>query len=482
VRFVRAHRKSVQRWLDDLQAAGVVAHEPERDARGWWWRTQIVLLGAPAPTADELRVAQRRAHGWRARERARRRRGRRVCALATIRSRASAPQRATRRRLARVRAGAAREARRRALVEAQILAGREFAEGCGLLTHPFGAPPTSADVQEPAARSERALTPQNWAPASTRSLQTLNMVPTPVAETGAHTRAAGVPALAVAQAGSEECSEEIGRLPSGEFDALVLRRVGERERQLAERAALRREHVLRRVQEVICWPGGRSCPVGRLTEAWVTHRYGVDAAAESGAAAAGPPSPTLAREAARAIALYEAFADRRPPGWPRTGPAALCALAGQRRAAVLAGDVARLLGLAKGMRAAALLSDTARLIRGAARARHRQPAAAGRVVFRTGASRWESAEQRRVRVRDRLLLAGADPAAWPNAALAAHAPELDGRHQAEPELTGPDAYAELDGIGARAERYRTELANGRWAIPPGGLITPTDRPQEDTRA
>ena len=67
---MRAHRRSVQRWLDDLQAAGVVAHEPERDERGAWWRTQIVLLAAPVPTADELRVARARARGWRARERA----------------------------------------------------------------------------------------------------------------------------------------------------------------------------------------------------------------------------------------------------------------------------------------------------------------------------------------------------------------------------------------------------------------------------
>jgi hypothetical protein len=53
-RFVRAHRRSVQRWLDDLAAAGLAAHEPERDARGCWWRTQIVLLAAPSPTAAEL--------------------------------------------------------------------------------------------------------------------------------------------------------------------------------------------------------------------------------------------------------------------------------------------------------------------------------------------------------------------------------------------------------------------------------------------
>src|SRR3954469_2701585 len=87
-RFVRAHRRSVQRWLDDLQAAGVVAHEPERDERGGWWRTQIVLLAAPTPCAEELRVARARARGWRARERARQRGARRAPSLGAIRARA----------------------------------------------------------------------------------------------------------------------------------------------------------------------------------------------------------------------------------------------------------------------------------------------------------------------------------------------------------------------------------------------------------
>jgi len=158
---VRAHRKSVQRWLDDLQIAGVVAHEPERDARGWWWRTQIVLLAPPSPTAGELRVAKRRARGWRVRERTRRRKGKRACALATIRSRAAEPRRETRRRLARARSAAAHEARRRGTVEKQILAGRELAQSRELLTHPFGAPPMSADVLESTMPSEQAQTPQS---------------------------------------------------------------------------------------------------------------------------------------------------------------------------------------------------------------------------------------------------------------------------------------------------------------------------------
>jgi len=101
------------------------------------------------------------------------------------------------------------------------------------------------------------------------------------------------------------------------------------------------------------------------------------------------------------------------------------------------------------------------------------------VAFRTGAARWETAEHRRARVRDQLLLDGADPAAWPNAALAA---EHVAHHVPEPELLGPDPHAELDGIGARASRYRAELISGRWAVPAGDLIEPTHSRQEESSA
>jgi hypothetical protein len=233
---------------------------------------------------------------------------------------------------------------------------------------------------------------------------------------------------------------------------------------------------------VICWPRGRACPFGRLAEAWIAHRYGPDTAAETGAAAAGPRSPALSGRAARAVALYEAFAEQRPPGWPEAGPAALCALAAQRRAAVLAGDTARLLALAKRMRAAALAADPERVERAAVRARRRRRVPDGRVAFRTGWPRWESTEQRRVRVRDELLLAGANPAEWPNAALAMHVLGRGGRQTAGLELIGPDPHAELDGVGARAERYRAELAIGRWALPAGPDLTTPPHPQEDVPA
>jgi hypothetical protein len=60
-RFVRAHRRSVQRWLDDRQLAGMLAHEPQRDGEGLWWRTQIQLLTAPSAEVGEMRHAALRA-------------------------------------------------------------------------------------------------------------------------------------------------------------------------------------------------------------------------------------------------------------------------------------------------------------------------------------------------------------------------------------------------------------------------------------
>src|SRR4051812_1661151 len=154
-----------------------------------------------------------------------------------------------------------------------------------------------------------------------------------------------------------------------------------------------------RADEVVAWPAGRVCPLGRLREAWVVARYGPAMAARSGAAAAGPMRPGLPALVGRAIALYEAHAERRPDGWPAGGAAALCVLGEQGRAQRFAGDIARLLGLAKGMRAAARLHDETRLRAAQARAETRRtpPPAGFRLAFRTGRVRVETAEQRRCR-------------------------------------------------------------------------------------
>ena len=134
------------------------------------------------------------------------------------------------------------------------------------------------------------------------------------------------------------------------------------------RAALLAPQADARVRAVAEWPAGRRCPLGRLREAWVAHRYGSANAIDAGGALAGAVSPDLTGRVGRAVALYEAFAEHRPPGWPRGGAAALCVLASQQRATVLAGDVARLLVLAKGRHAAALLDDARRVQRARARA------------------------------------------------------------------------------------------------------------------
>src|SRR5205809_73895 len=46
-RFVKAHRASVQRWLDWLGHAGLVSHTPQQDEEGFWWRTVIELHPCP---------------------------------------------------------------------------------------------------------------------------------------------------------------------------------------------------------------------------------------------------------------------------------------------------------------------------------------------------------------------------------------------------------------------------------------------------
>ena len=167
---------------------------------------------------------------------------------------------------------------------------------------------------------------------------------------------------------------------------------------------------------------------------------------------------------------------------PPSGPAALCALASQQRAASLAGDVARLLMLAKGMRAAARLRDPERTPRAVRRAQARGAVPDTRLQYRRAAPSQETAEQRRRRVRDAVLLGGGDPAAWPNAELALGQLHHDGTP--EPRVVGPNPCAELDGVGARAQRYRHELETGRWTLAAGwtDLIAQSPNPRGGPQA
>jgi hypothetical protein len=435
-RFVRAHRRSVQRWLDDLQAAGLVLHEPERDEDGLWWRTQLVLLSAAELGEHELAAATARSRGWAARERGRARRSRRAPSLGAVRGRSSVPSARTRGSLARSRRIDDHERRRRVGVEAQIASA--------LLAHPFGAPPPSAPSPVSAKPS------QSSEPA--RSVQTASSSETVLVKTGA--RARDDRHRAPADSGS---IEETERDSLEDLYAVAARRVGER--LASPTRVLLQAQVSARVAEVVLWPAERVCPLGRLREAWVAHRHGPAIVVDRGASEAGA---VAAAPVGRAVRLYEAHRATRPDGWPESGAAALCVLASQHRADTLAGDVARLLLLAKGMRAVQLERDVPRLRRAQRRAARRRHPAPKRLVFRLAAqpARWETGEQRRRRVRDALLLAGRNPAAWPNAQLASEWLELDG-----PRLVEPDPCEELDGFGARATRFRDQLARGDWSLP-----------------
>ena len=143
--------------------------------------------------------------------------------------------------------------------------------------------------------------------------------------------------------------------------------------------------------------------------------------------------------------------------------------------------------LAKGMRAAALRSRTRRGLSAPGRALPRAAVrgGCGRARRRRAGSRSRRPSLRRRRVRDAVLLLGRDPAAWPNAALAlAHLPITPGA--GEVRLLDEDPCEELDGIGARAARYRAELDRGRWRLPhdwPSAPARhdPSPTPEEATR-
>lgn len=416
--WLAARRRSLKRWLDDLQAAGILSYEAEKDNRGQWWRTIITLHAAPAASVEDLRVTRRRQKGWKARERHRRATPRTRPALGAIRNRSATPSPATRRRAAIARRAGEHERRRVAEVDRVLGEPRDRRGDCSNDSPTrYAAPPTSA--QHPSSTQTQKKGPPLADRAGERARE-------PVAPPERRN---------ASEKGSQEKERAVSR---DELERLILKRIAVREASSQERWALIASHVERRARELAVWSPGRSCPAGRLREAWSAYRHGLAVTVDVGASGAGAPALGLERRAARAIALYEAFSTERPPGWPASGAAALTLLAAGRRAATLAGDAARLQRLATGMRAAAHADDPDRLAaarRRAARRAHPR----GRIDYRGAAPEhpWLSlgAETNRRRERDQRLLAGQHP--------------LD-----------------TDGQTVRADRYRAAVEHGDWALPP----------------
>ena len=105
------------------------------------------------------------------------------------------------------------------------------------------------------------------------------------------------------------CIERIAPVSLDELDAVVVRRIAEREQRSRWRTAAISAQAAARSAELLAWPVGRVCPLGRLREAWVVQRYGLAMVADSGTAAAGYSSPGLPALVARATALYETSTD-----------------------------------------------------------------------------------------------------------------------------------------------------------------------------
>jgi hypothetical protein len=480
------HHASVRRWLEALQAAGLIQWRAAENEEGELCRTEVTLLPAPELDAEELAAAETRWHAWRRRYGASLETGAQRC-LGDIFARVCAPAPARRRDLGRRRGDALHAARERSST---------------VLAPPFGALP---DGRENPLRPAR----------------TCDEGPAPAVGTGGRASAtasgtsddAGPGATAPPGSGrrktpsTERASSYSAESPQADPRSDRERRADSRpdahqageeapsapvldelaiENRVAARlaaSAWRRTHVARQAREraraLLSAPPGEQHGLASLREAWIVYRFGTEirpdfTTAESGAervgdhghADAGTRTAGQLERTTAAIAAYERYAEYRPAGWPLSGAGALCALAAQCRAETLDGDIARLACLARDMRATARHRYPGRLERLRRRALRRAAALRQALPFnyrRPGGPSIETAEHRRERVRGELLLGGHDPGAWPNAALAIQS--IYRPATAGPTLIGREVHKELDGTATRARRYADEQHERLWALP-----------------
>ena len=411
-----AHHASVRRWLDLLQAIGLIRWQAGINDAGEEARTEITLLAVPDVDTGELRAARERLTYWRRRYGPRWDTGARRC-LPAIGRRSRPPTPAQRKKTAIARARATASARR---------LSTDSAPPCGT--------PANAGEQP----VELSASPSVGTTACGQG--------TGVTRTHARERASATAAIsAVAKAG-----EKAGSGGSWEDRVrAVVERVAAREAEREDIVATIAAQAQRRALEVAGWGMDRAWSEGRLREAWVVARYGPGGAAQHGAAAAGRLRPEDCARLRRAVGRFARYADHRPKGLPAAPLAALLALAGAGGDWTLARTIRRLDQLSRRMRAHATASDPARQQAAHDRARRRhQDAPPARLAFRAPGPRWPrwlrttragepvfddygrlqlDADQRppaprslsyRLVVRDAYLLAGRQPPL-----------ELDGRWQ-----------------------------------------------------
>ena len=295
-RFVKRHRKSVQRWLDWLAVAGLVSHTPQQDEEGFWWRTIIELHPVPELPVELLQAAVDRRAGWTARERRRDARGRRRNLTAILRrARLTRAQRRSR-SVARRRELASHAERQRVRAQAaESLASAAKTH----LTHPFGASPTARTSLEEISHDE-------------------------IADRGLTSARAQVSETASALPTSTTGSEESRAQSAEEIRWAVYHEVmGQRfDRSDQDWAPFLRSPA-RRLQQLLAWPQNTPLPRWRLIEAWTVAAHGPYMAVAGGfrlafwSEDAAHHGPRLDQ----ALARYDRYADARPAGFP-AGPIA----------------------------------------------------------------------------------------------------------------------------------------------------------------
>ena len=450
-RFVKRHRKSVQRWLDWLQLAGLVSHTPQQDEEGFWWRTIIELHPVPQLPAELLHEAVDRRAGWMARERRRagRGRGRNLTAILR-RARLSKAQRRSR-GITRRRELARHAERQR--VRAQVVDSLADAAKTHV-THPFGASTTSRSSLEEISQDET----------SDRRL------------TGARARLSEIAtALQTSTTGSEETQPRTGQeLRWAVYNEVKAQRF---ERTDQEWAPFLRSPA-RRLEQLLVWPESTPLPRWRLIEAWTVAAHGPYMAVAGGfrlafwSEDARHHGPRLDR----ALARYARYADARPAGLPAAPVAAFARFLAEHTPRQngpehgMAYDVQRFNELTKQMSAYAHYTRGGHLQLAAARARRRERArqlaeqlnSQLRLRFRTGAD----GPGGRLRLASELLDSDYPAHQAAGKAIYAAAKQAERLVERDERLRAGQHPGNADGCYRAActyaERWGLEMPPGRW--------------------
>jgi hypothetical protein len=441
-RFVKRHRKSVQRWLAWLQLAGLVDHTPQQDEEGFWWRTIIELQPVPQLPDDVLTAARARRSCWVSRECRRAARGR-VRDLTAILRRA---------RLTKAQRRARAVQRRRELRDCQArnrvreLLARSIADAASEhLTHPDGVSTTSQGLLQ-------ALTPpKTWSRGRTR---TRTHVPHTTETSKRHSNSASTRRT--------EVGEERRWAVHHDVQAV-------RDSRSEEQWEVHTTAITRRADELSTWASQYPCPRWRLIEAWSLAVHGPYMTA------AGAQRLALWREAApkhgprldRALARYERAAPARPPGFPATAIAAfayflthhtLPGTDGAMRG--MAYDVARFNELSKGMSAYTHITQAENATRAQARARRRVARALTEQTNQRLNLRFRLSPDAQVKRASELL--DSDDARHQATGRRLHAAQqrtADAQTRDQHVAAGRDPWP-LDGRYRAADRYAK-----RWALP-----------------